>query len=30
MFAWDAEPQRVDELVSDIRQIALNEAPLDH
>ena len=30
MFAWDAQPQRVDELASDIRQIASNEAPLDH
>ena len=23
MFGWDAEPQRVDELVADLRQIAL-------
>ena len=30
MFAWDALPQRVDELASDIRQIALSEDPLDH
>jgi len=22
MFAWDAQPQRVDELATDIRQIA--------
>jgi len=22
MFAWDAKPERVDELASDIRQIA--------
>lgn len=29
MFAWDAQPQRVDELASDIRQIALSEDPLD-
>jgi threonine aldolase len=23
MFAWDAQPQRVDELAADIRQIAI-------
>jgi hypothetical protein len=28
LFAWDAQPQRVDELASDIRQIALSENPL--
>jgi threonine aldolase len=26
MFAWDAAPQRVDELAADLRQIALAQA----